>query len=299
MAHRTRSFVTALIAIAVLAISVLASCGDDAGTVREFRMESLEYTLQPGEEQYYCYTFRLPTDGEHVITAIEPEYGISTHHIFFAQTLAPEPEGWSDCPVLARDTWIPLYLGGVESNRLEMPAGTGVALPPGQQVLMQLHLQNPTPEPITARTTLTLTLAEPGEERTPAGVFGLDNRLVSIPARASAHETVMRCRPERHMEVFAVLGHMHQFGTRMRMERVRGGATEMLFDQVWSFAEQPTTPVAFSLDPGDELVMTCTHANPSESVLGYGESSNDEMCALVMYYTPFDFIDGCIEDGDE
>lgn len=271
--------------------------GFDAGAGSTFTVASAPYMLQPGEEKYICTTVNLPAGQDAQVTAITPTYGAGTHHIFFAQTLAPEQNGTFDCAVLFRTTWVPLYLGGVESGTLNMPSGAGIRLPAGQQLLLQLHLQNPTTQPIMAQSRMTMTLAPRGTTLTQAGVFGLDHRLVSIPPRSTNHRTAMACRPNRQMDVFALMGHMHKLGSRI--EFVRGGmdSTDSLFQSDWRFSEQPTTPVRFTLSPSDQVSLRCFHNNPTDLTIPWGESSDNEMCAMVLYYTPFDALDGCVEDG--
>ncbi|TAK27988.1 MAG: hypothetical protein EPO40_14930 [Myxococcaceae bacterium] len=288
--------------LTLLAAAALVSCGNDATptptpAANTWTIASGEYTLAPGEERYLCTTATLPADRETVITAMTPTYGTGTHHIFFAQTLAPEDAGTFECRTLFRTTWAPLYLGGVQSGTLQLPRGAGIRLSGGQQVLIQLHLQNASASPIRARTSMTLTLADPAAPVVAAGVFGVDNRTVRIPARSTNHRTAMTCRPNRDMNVFAVLGHMHKYGSRL--EFVRGGvdSTDALYETDWNFGEQPTTPRVFTLRADESVSLRCFHSNTTSAEVPYGESSDQEMCASVMYYTPFDQLDGCIEDG--
>src|SRR5688572_13069382 len=81
----------------------------------EVAFASTDFELQPGEERYVCWAGNLPADRQVVVREIAADYGPGTHHIFFAWTLAPEPEGMHECPVLFKTTWIPIYLGGVET----------------------------------------------------------------------------------------------------------------------------------------------------------------------------------------
>ena len=258
-------------------------------------LSSLDYTLAPGEERYFCYAMTLPLDEETVITAYRPEYGAGTHHIFFGYTLDPEPEPFSECPVLSRNTWVPLFLGGVRTSDLELPAGAGVRLVPGTQIFMQLHLQNPTTEAITARTAMHLETAPASEDLVPAGVFGFDDRTVVLPPRSTDVETTIECMPGRRMEVFGLLAHMHQYGTLLELWGGPAGAERLLHSQVWDFNDQPTTAVSFVIEPTDNLRLRCLHNNPTDAAILYGESSLDEMCAGILYYTPFEEIDACLD----
>src|SRR5688572_21508265 len=91
-----------------------------------------DVTVEPGQERYVCWAATLPADSEVVVDEISGEYGAGTHHVFFGWTLAPEPEGFTECPVLFKLTWIPVYLGGVNTSPLTMPEGAGVNLETGK-----------------------------------------------------------------------------------------------------------------------------------------------------------------------
>src|SRR4051812_6689650 len=125
----------------LLGCLVLVGCATSPAEPPHIDLKSTPYTLQPGEEKYFCYTMNLPADKDIAITKVTPTYGQGTHHILFSQTLTPEPDGFSECPVLVRTTWVPLYAGGKDSGPLELPPKVGFKpLQKGQQILMQLHL---------------------------------------------------------------------------------------------------------------------------------------------------------------
>ena len=280
-----------------LLLLLLVGCTSSSEEASEHvDLVSTPYTLQPGEEKYFCYTMRLPADRDVAITKITPKYGVGTHHILFSQTIATEPEGFSECNVLIRTTWVPLYAGGLDSGPLELPPSTGFKpLERGQQVLMQLHLQNATDAPITATTSLRIDLADATPELKPASIFGLDNRKLSIPAQSQG-TSAMNCVIDKDLEVFAVLGHMHKHGVHLDVSRGATAGAEMLYEETWNFEEQPVTPAAFHVNKGDNLHLRCTHKNDGNTPVVYGESSDTEMCAFVMYYAPATALDGCINE---
>lgn len=281
---------------APLLLLVLVGCTSSSDSSEHVDLVSTPYTLQPGEEKYFCYTTRLPADRDVVITKITPTYGVGTHHILFSQTIATEPEGFSECNVLIRTTWVPLYAGGLDSGPLALPENTGFkTLERGQQVLMQLHLQNASDAPITAKTSLRIDIADATPEITTAGIYGLDNRKLSIPPRSDMTHS-MSCTMDKDLEVFAVLGHMHKHGVHLDVSRGATAGTELLYEETWNFEEQPVTPASFRVNKGDNLHLRCTHKNMGDSPVVYGESSDTEMCAFVMYYAPAVPLDGCINE---
>ena len=290
-ARRMRSLlVVPVVVLASLAMSCSASSSSsssNAGPV--FSVTSTQYTLAPGDEKYFCYAMTL--DKDTVVTSFTPTWGAGTHHILLVQALEAEPEGMSECKVLTKNTWVPLYGGGKGSNAAKIPEGAGVKLLAGSQIVLQLHLQNPGSSPITAATHVDMQTSDPSKPYTPAGLFGIDNRLIDIPPGASHFEAKMDCKVTKAMDVFAVLGHMHKTGEHITVMR----GTETLYDADWTFDSQPTTPKTIKVAPNDTLSLHCFYANHGSSELKYGESSNDEMCAFVLYYTPFDGLDGCVQ----
>jgi hypothetical protein len=278
-----------------LLLLVLVGCTSSSDeSSNTFEIKAAPYTLQPGEEKYFCYTARLPMDREVAIKKVTPTYGKGTHHILAVQTIAPEPEGFSECPVLIRDTWVPLYTGGLDSGPLQAPEGIAFkTFEPGQQILMQLHLQNATDAPITASTSIKLDLVDASPEIQPALIFGMDNRKINVPPGGQA-TTEMSCMASKDLAVFAVMGHMHKQGVHLDLSRGATAGAEMMYDEDWRFEEQPITPLTMSVHKGDNLHLRCTHKNTGTKPLIYGESSDTEMCSFVMYYAPATMLDGCI-----
>ena len=278
---------------------VLLGCGTDGAgdDPNVIDMVSQRYTLQPGEEKYFCYTMRLPADRDVAVKKMTPTYGVGTHHILFAQTIATEPDGFSECSVLFKQTWLPLYTGGLDSGPVEMPQNVGFStLEPGQQILMQLHLQNATDEVISDVTSMKIELIDKTPEMIEAGIFGMDNRQIDIPPNTDSKTIAMNCTPDHDLDVFAVLGHMHKRGKTLDVSRGASAGADMLFEESWNFEEQPLTPVTMHVTAGDQLHLRCTHANNTSAQVGYGESSDDEMCSFVFYYAPASFqLDGCIQ----
>ena len=254
-----------------------------------------KYTLQPGEEKYFCYTTTLPADRDVAITKMTPTYGLSTHHILVAQTAVPEADGFSECPVLIRDTWIPLYTGGKNSGPLELPDNTGfTVLKRGQQVLMQLHLQNASDQVVDAETTMRFDYVDVTPTLIHAGIFGFDDRKLDIPAHTDAAINTMNCAVDTDLDVFAVLGHMHKHGAHLAVSRGATVNEEMLYAEDWNFETQPVTPMSFHIAKNDNVFLQCTHKNEGDTPIMYGESSDTEMCAFVMFYAPAAGLDGCI-----
>ena len=69
----------------ILLLVVLFGCTSSDDDGNHIDLVSTPYTLQPGEEKYFCYTMRLPADRDIAITKMTPTYGEATHHILVAE----------------------------------------------------------------------------------------------------------------------------------------------------------------------------------------------------------------------
>jgi hypothetical protein len=96
------------------------------------------------------------------------------------------------------------------------------------------------------------------------------------------------------MDVFAVFGHMHTLGRHIEVSRGAQPGEEILYKADWVFDEQPTTPAQFNVAPTDDIHIRCRYDNPTDNMIGYGESTYDEMCSFVFYYTPYVGLNGCV-----
>jgi hypothetical protein len=290
--HRA-SLLPLLIAQIGVYATACTSSSDSATSHIDFVSDT--YVLQPGEEKYFCYATNLPADRDIALVKLTPTYGPGTHHILVSQTLAPEPT-FSECPVLSKMTWAPIYAGGKGSSPLELPDNTGfIPLTRGQQVVMQLHLQNATDAPISANTAMRIDFADAAPGLIHAGFIGFDNRTLNIPAHSDAAMNEMSCIIDQEVNVFAALGHMHKHGLHLDVSRGPVAGAEMLHAEDWNFDAQPITPVSFQLKPNDDLFLRCSYRNDGDTALVYGESSENEMCVLVLYYAPAGTARGCVQ----
>jgi Copper type II ascorbate-dependent monooxygenase, C-terminal domain len=274
-----------------------SSSGAGAGpeTADTFSFDTASYTVQPGQEvRYMCYTTTAPADKELTITEITPIYGKATHHLGVYSTLAPEPDGVFDCPELEKPTWIPLYGGGVESTPLTMPPGAAMHVAAGQQILVQLHLLNASAEVVTSKASIVFkTSDEPN--LTPAGIFGMSDQVIDLPPHSSGVTATMSCPASNDMDVFAVFAHMHQLGQTFEASRGAVAGQDVFFQTNWNFSNQPTTPLVTHSSADDMVTVRCTYDNPGSTDVTYGESTYQEMCAFVLYYTPYPGLNGCLK----
>ncbi len=262
-----------------------------------YQLTTDEYTVEPGQERYLCYTFYSPADREIAITKVEPVNGVSVHHVaLFQSFLYPEPDGFHECPELVRTNWQPIWAGGAGGASLTLPDGVAFRIAPSTQYVVQFHLQNTGDAPVTERSAINLTDGGDATAYEPAGIFAIGSFNLNIPTGAMDFQQILECNADRQMNVFAAFPHMHKLGTKLSFDT---GATvdtaaEAYKIDPWKFGDQPMDPVDFSITSGDFMRATCHWDNTTGAPVVFGESSDNEMCFMILFYWPMHDLGGCV-----
>lgn len=244
-----------------------------------------DWELAPGDERYFCQRVTLTEDVYFsAIRAINPP---GTHHT--ALTAEPgaarAPDGLSEC----RSALSPqgIFGSGPGTDPVFYPDGVGLKLRAGQQLLLNLHVFNASAEILrgTSGTEIVRT--------TPDTIEHVAESVLAGPARLNlpaGEETTVTgtCTMTRDTTLFAVQPHMHQLGIHMRgvaESSIEG--TKVLHDGDFDFEQQ----LVYAIEPvqmraGDKVSVACTFDNTTQAPVSLGESSNAEMCFLVLHRYP-------------
>lgn len=255
------------------------------------------YRLAPGEEKYMCYQFTSPEVAAG-ITRVEAISQPGVHHIGLFQAFGRnEPTEPHECEVLIKQTWLPIWASGTGSPFLQLPPGTGFIIEPGTQYIVQLHLQNSTDGELAIRTGLNLTYERDVGALQPAGMYAFGTFDMAIPPNSTDYQVpVENCVTDKSMNVFAVFPHMHKHGKKLTMTRTVPGGQPQPFYAIdpWTFGDQPMDPLEATVGPQDRFDLRCHFDNPTDQVIDYGESSDQEMCFFVLFYYPYTGLGGCV-----
>jgi hypothetical protein len=263
-------------------------------TTDPYVFETPDFTVQPGEEKYLCYARTL--DQDLAVDRFDYRGSPGIHHSIFSKTLAPEPDGFSECKVLLRTTWMPSFLSATGDASIELPKGSGVVLPKGSQVVVQLHLLNTTKAPLTNHYTLKMRKSA-AENPDPIGIYAFGTLSLTVPPKITSEQSD-RCTVPEDLDVFAVLPHMHMSGRALKFEA--GPADDQLKEiyriDNFNFDNQVVQPFPTILKSGMRTRVTCTFDNPHEQAQKFGESSLDEMCFMITFVRNKPGLNGC--DGN-
>jgi len=256
------------------------------------------FEVASGEERFLCYAFDLEEDLTIDTWAFESRPVV--HHLIVAETFGDEPDGLSECDVLFRPTWFPIFIAGTGDTHVPAPEGAGYVLNKGKRILVQLHLLNTSPEDIEEAITLKLRRTDK-EDLEPIGMMVFGSMALALPPR-EASDVVDTCEMSDDVEIFTVFPHMHYLGTSLVVEHATadGELIEIYRRDPYSFDDQRMEPLALTVGTGDQVRVTCTYNNTTDDVITFGESTNNEMCFFIAYTTGNDGrLDTCMGGGGD
>ena len=259
-----------------------------AGT---FTLTTPDIVVAAGEEKYVCFAKTL--DEDVAVDRFDLTANPVVHHVFFSRTLAPEPDGLSECNVIFKQTWLPMFVTGKGSTSLEYPAGAASVLHKGSQVVLQLHLLNPQNADVHTSGSVTMRISTAANPD-PVAIYAFGTQQILLPPEAKS-DVVNLCTPTEDIEAFATLAHLHKLGTALHfsVEQDDGTMKEVVNRDPYSFDNQYIDPTPITVPKGKKTQITCSYNNTTANKVTFGESSLDEMCYLVGYIRGKEGAFGC------
>jgi hypothetical protein len=255
-----------------------------------------EFEIQPGEERFLCYAKTLEEDA--IVDAYSYTARQGMHHFVFARTTAPEPDGFSECDVLFRPTWQPLFIATTADAKLEIPEGAANIIPAGSQLLIQLHLLTTGDRPIRDRAVVQMSRS-PLADPVPAGIFAFGTTNVLLPPNQTT-TLQSSCTVSRDVQVFAMMAHMHYLGSALRVEiGPDANSLETVYTRdPYDFDNQEIDLLPLTIPAGYATRTSCTYENTRDEEVAFGESSLTEMCFAIGFAVDIaGGVGGCIESG--
>lgn len=193
------------------------------------------------------------------------------------------------------------YLGGAGADTppAVLPEGVVFRMPGNTQLMIQTHWINASDKPIDGQGAFTLKVTDPKPEHQTAQLFTVPNTNLSLPVGVGSAFT--ECRVREDMNVFLLGGHMHEWGTHVKITHTpaSGSGANVVYDHGWApediFApplNNYTTANPFVLHKDDKVRVDCTYNNTTGAPLLFPS----EMCVAFTYAYPMtkqiDCVDG-------
>ena len=237
------------------------------------------WNLSPGgEAPQWCGDLTLTEDV--YVTAIRPIHPPGTHHTTLSVTDTTTP--CSTAAVLQNGI---IYAAGVGSEMLQLPAGVAMKLPKGKVLRLGLHLYNASDQPLTGTSAVEVIRIAPEQVEHEAELM-LSGPL-QLDIEPGRHTITHECDVTQAQTVFALFPHMHQLGVHLKTSATIAGETMVLHDAPYVFEEQYQIPIGpHALAVGDTVTTECTYENGTGDTVGFGESSDTEMCFSIFFRYP-------------
>jgi hypothetical protein len=266
-----------------------------------------QLVVQPGQEIFLCYYITLANDIEVGGFRSWMTEGSSHHFILYQLANPAQPSGTINACPFAQGTWV---FGTSSPGRIvgmDMPAGVGLPMSGGTQVMLNMHFINPGDTTIYPKMKLNILYAKDVQYK--AGVVVSFNTQINVPpatANGPGTQTVSgTCRATAGSQFFQMATHTHKHGTTATIQLTQGGQTTELVHtgpaDSYPADQAPGTGVDYlhpgvavwnapnflTLGQGDYFTYSCSYENDSSSAVVVGQlAATNEMCMMMAYYYP-------------
>ena len=276
------------------------------GSLGTFTLEVGPFQIQPGEEKTRCAYAKVPHDFPTDLTRIQSVMNEGCHHMNLYLSFVPHEDG--SAVACGPETMTSLIAYGAQTPEEEvlLPSGIGLPLAANQQLVLEAHYINVTPDPIEGSGQVTLTLFEPEALEEHAGVMAFFPNQIQVPPFENATSTT-RCVFPFDAELFVMNSHMHHFGTLFEAFVVDPATdpetrTPIYTNEDWHRPEYKVLDHddMIPVNAGDIVEFSCHYTNDTASTVYRGGSGEtDEMCIFGGAYKPFHGILLCQDAATE
>jgi len=250
------------------------------------------FTLEPNKERFLCYA--VTTNEELSIQRFSSKAHRGIHHFLLSEATIHEAEGMSECDVLFKPTWAPMFAATTASASVPTPPGSAKIVEAGKQIVLQLHLLNTSSDPVTDSAEIEMERSTtPNPEHVGIFAFGTTDILIP-PGKTTTIEST--CTLKGDLRLYAMLPHMHTLGRRLELDvgSSENDLAPAFVRDPYSFDDQYIDPLDLTIKKGSVARVRCTYQNDRAESASFGESTFDEMCFGVGFSVGGDGLSGCV-----
>ncbi|HEU0030674.1 MAG TPA: hypothetical protein VFQ53_08575 [Kofleriaceae bacterium] len=297
-------------------VTSIAACGSDpsegdddpivVGDTPAFTITSADITLQPGEENTYCFYFHTPNTTTAAVGKWVSDMTAGSHHmIYFSNLTGDQPADGTvdDCNLGGSAVPLPVYGTQIAHEEVVFPTDDGQGNPLGQEIspntagFFQMHYLNATDQPLTAHVTLEAYALPETATYTKTDLFATYNSDIAIPPGATNFVVSATCDVVNG-KFWSMSSHSHK---QSIATSISDGAATVFSSTDW---EHPGT---LRFDPdfyqfSSQITWSCTYNNTgdnaAQTVYAGQSAQTNEMCMATGYYFPARGPKGCFfSDG--
>lgn len=280
----------------------MRACFSPPQTESTLRLYTPILSIPPHSESLICSYLEMPIDAPIYLNRTLGQQMNGGHHAAVFLAVSPSHEAPHEC----RDDEMSNFrfaagAGGGGGQDTQLPPGVALKIEPGQQFVIQSHYLNTSDRPMKVMDAVDLVPLSESSVTARVDPFAMIYGDLEIPADGMPFEVNKRCRLERDIDIYMLLGHTHDYGVLFEVyyhspmlehPRKLYHATDgpLLRDNPEIKYFDPPLP----FKAGDEIEMRCVWENESDLPLGWPE----EMCVALMYYGPGEGWMTCDEDDE-
>jgi hypothetical protein len=269
------------------------------------------FTIAPSEEVTgRCVQIDLHNAQDLYINTIELETGPGFHHsnwFFLPEHFYADQPGTFDCDETAITVTAAIN-GGVlfaQSTQLAQqtqafPEGVAIHIPPHSKLVAQIHLLNPSDNPLNLSPSITLTPLAKADVTTVLAAISFENHALGLPPQKQSRFT-LDCdlgpdyqslytsgkvtSPTPDFKIYYALAHYHAMGTGLTLEAVKPDGTAT---PIFSTANRVGDSLGAAVDPLFDMTgytrlrFSCDYFNNTDATVPWGVGTN-EMCVYLAF----------------
>ncbi len=260
--------------------------------------------LAPSQETTVCIVTQIDNTDPLYVTHILADLAPGSHHLIIYQ--APDTTALQATPQPCRpfagitSGEKPIMIVEKPHDDLVFPPNVALKFDAHQKVKLEAHYINTTAQPLKGSGTVRFEGLPPDKA---AGI--IESNLAfwgpfgfTLPPHAVTQGAMQFQSAIAGTKGFALTTHQHHLGTHVRVwsSASAGDTSAAPIADTTDWAEPPLyrlTP-ELSFDGTNGLSFQCEWNNTTDSTVSFGESANNEMCFIWMYYYPSHGFDICV-----
>jgi hypothetical protein len=268
---------------------LLAPPADGAG----FQI-SMQMDAPAGGETWQCVVMNMPNLDVANINRVESVQTPGLHHLDVTALISANIDpGRYDCgPLYAAHPELmdqaTLYAAqGTAHSQIDLGTGVVASVPPGLPVLFEMHYVNATAQDIHAEAYVNGYTIDAHDVVTTISGMAVRDRHIKVPANGEDTEWT-RCVMDHDVDLVLVTTHTHALGRDAHIKLFDGTnvGEELYMNNMWQAPPLKQFTPTLHVAAGTGFEIDCHYVNDTASEVDWGYLSKDEMCNLVLVWTP-------------
>ena len=257
---------------------------------------SMEMEAPAASETWQCLVMSMPNQDVANVNRVEHVQTPGLHHMdVTALVSANVAPGRYDCAQLYADhpelmDQPTLYAAqGKPTAEIDLGPGVVASVPPELPVLFELHYVNATMQDVHAFSYVNAYTIDAAQVKTSIAGGAIRDRHIAIPAHAD-HTEWTRCVMDHDIDLVLVSTHTHALGVDTHIKLFDGTTVgdDVYVNTSWQAPPLEQFTPARHIAAGTGFEIDCHYFNDTDAEVDWGYLAKDEMCNLVLVWTPAD-----------